>query len=618
MRAGLEAALDRCEKNAILGKDAAGDECAEHPPRFGERTEGIHRAPRQPELSDHCTAAGRAGGEDALNEAQGVGEREQQMGVGMVVEVATDVGTPHRPQDPLLDSMKDLIQPRFGSEVSRGETRETLADFVDASFLARILAERVRMNLGKVVGLEGVFDWNLPVHIETDLHADRGSPLGPESLLAEPKKGTHLRLEAVCFRVQADEEKLTTSLEPVNGKGVRLSVDRREVFRRGDPARSSVGAELPAVVGADELAVGSPWRIAQEAVAVRADVGQRHDFPVEVSKLNRAAEQVHGDEVAIVLEVRQGADQMPGWIQQLPLLGREVIAARVGLWREQVRKAAPRRSADRCFLQSPRTLRTGYAGAQVPAAIVGAPGMEPSENARMNAYLHRIFRDTEEENRGVILGMLEPNPKARLLDLGCYDGVLTRRLAAAVGTSDVTGVEVGEEAAARALAGGLKVVRANLNEPLPLPSASFDAIHANQVIEHLYDTDRFVAEIRRLLAPGGYAILSTNNLASLHNIGSLVLGRQPPPCHVSNKVVVGNPLNPFEGRAHESAAMAHLRLFSYYGLRDFLGLQGLEPEVYRTVGFYPFPPALGRGLCRVLPVYGAYLTCRVRASGPNP
>ena len=236
----------------------------------------------------------------------------------------------------------------------------------------------------------------------------------------------------------------------------------------------------------------------------------------------------------------------------------------------------------------------------------------------MNAYLYRIFRDTEEENREVILGMLEPDPTARLLDLGCYDGVLTRRLAGAVGTTDVTGVEVAEEAAARALASGIKVVRANLNEALPLPSASFDVIHANQVIEHLYDTDMFVAEIRRLLAPRGYAVLSTNNLASLHNIASLGLGRQPPPCHVSNKLVVGNPFNPFEGQAHESAAMAHLRLFSYYGLRDFLGMQGLNPEIYRTVGFYPFPPAFARGLCRVVPVYGAYLTCRVRANGPNP
>ena len=44
-----------------------------------------------------------------------------------------------------------------------------------------------------------------------------------------------------------------------------------------------------------------------------------------------------------------------------------------------------------------------------------------------------------------------------------------------------------------------------------------------------------------MLAPGGLACLSTNNLASWHNIVSLGLGYQPTPMHVSEKVVVGNP-----------------------------------------------------------------------------
>ena len=77
--------------------------------------------------------------------------------------------------------------------------------------------------------------------------------------------------------------------------------------------------------------------------------------------------------------------------------------------------------------------------------------------------------------------------------------------------------------------------RTDLNEPWPLTNESVDVLHSNQVIEHLPRTDHFMPEVRRVLRPGGYALVSTNNLASCHNIVSLVLGLQPPPCHVSDR-----------------------------------------------------------------------------------
>ena len=239
--------------------------------------------------------------------------------------------------------------------------------------------------------------------------------------------------------------------------------------------------------------------------------------------------------------------------------------------------------------------------------------MQPCAPAEPSVgFLYRIFRATEEENRRVILKMLDPDPAARLLDLGCYDGQLTRRLADRIGTSNISGVEVLAQAAQAARARNIQTVEADLNGPIPLPSNSFDVVHANQVIEHLYDTDVFASEIRRLLSPEGYAVISTNNLASAHNILSLIFGRQPPPAHVSGQAIVGNAFNPLEGGTHENTAMAHLRIFSYVALRDFLGYHGLRCEQYRTVGFYPLPIPIARVATRLLPVYGAFLTCRVR------
>lgn len=227
-------------------------------------------------------------------------------------------------------------------------------------------------------------------------------------------------------------------------------------------------------------------------------------------------------------------------------------------------------------------------------------------------YLGSLFDRTSLENRRVILSMLERSPRSRLLDLGCYDGQWTEELADRIGTTDVHGVEVVPAMAERASRRGVQVVSADLNGALPYETGSFDVIHANQVIEHLHDTDMFASEIRRLLRRSGYAIVSTNNLASLHNIASLVLGRQPPPAHVSSRISVGNDFDPHAGEEHGHAAMSHLRIFSYRALRDFLGAYDLEVEVQRTVGFYPFPVPVARVLTRALPIYGAYLTYRVR------
>src|SRR3954453_1487141 len=90
--------------------------------------------------------------------------------------------------------------------------------------------------------------------------------------------------------------------------------------------------------------------------------------------------------------------------------------------------------------------------------------MQPCAPAEPSpGYLYRIFRATEEENRRVILNMLDPDPAARLLDLGCYDGQLTRRLADRIGTSNISGVEVLPQAAQAARARNIRTVEANLN-----------------------------------------------------------------------------------------------------------------------------------------------------------
>lgn len=51
----------------------------------------------------------------------------------------------------------------------------------------------------------------------------------------------------------------------------------------------------------------------------------------------------------------------------------------------------------------------------------------------------------------------------------------------------------------------------DVTQPLPLASASVSVLHCSEVIEHLPDVDRFLAELSRLLTPGGLLLLTTPN-----------------------------------------------------------------------------------------------------------
>jgi SAM-dependent methyltransferase len=222
-------------------------------------------------------------------------------------------------------------------------------------------------------------------------------------------------------------------------------------------------------------------------------------------------------------------------------------------------------------------------------------------------YLERVFRLTEEENRRRILELLPAGRGGALLDVGCHAGEFTARVAQRLSAERSVGVELLEEHARGARERGIEVVTANVDEGFPFEDGEFETVHANQVIEHVRATDLFLREVRRVLAPGGIACLSTNNLASLHNVMSLTLGFQPPPMHVSDELIVGNPLNPESGQPHEDVGRTHLRLFTTRALRELAAVHGLRADKLVTCGYYPLTPRIARAAVRLDPLHGAFV-----------
>jgi len=97
----------------------------------------------------------------------------------------------------------------------------------------------------------------------------------------------------------------------------------------------------------------------------------------------------------------------------------------------------------------------------------------------------------------------------RLLDVGCGPGSITLDLAQAVAPGDVVAVdsqpEAVEQGSTAAAARGVENVRFETADAYALPFApgSFDCVFANGLLMHLSEPRRAVAEMRRVLRPGG-------------------------------------------------------------------------------------------------------------------
>ena len=103
------------------------------------------------------------------------------------------------------------------------------------------------------------------------------------------------------------------------------------------------------------------------------------------------------------------------------------------------------------------------------------------------------------------------HPGIRMLDLGCGPGSITVGLAEAIAPGEVVGVDLqpSQVAQAHALSAmrGVMNVRFEVADVyrLPFPDGSFDAAFAHAVLMHLCEPVRALAEMRRVLRPGGIA-----------------------------------------------------------------------------------------------------------------
>lgn len=180
-----------------------------------------------------------------------------------------------------------------------------------------------------------------------------------------------------------------------------------------------------------------------------------------------------------------------------------------------------------------------------------------------------------------------------ILDIGCHDGtflslIKNRR-------NFFFGLDASDWAADQCLDKDIKFSQYFFDDKSPLPHKNefFDLVIAGEIIEHIYDTDFFLEEIRRVLKPDGRLLLSTPNIASLGRRALLLFG--------------ANPL--IETSPNEPESAGHIRYFTFKTLKRLLKKHGFKILSFRSdcVNFSNSETKRSALLARIFPKFGASL-----------
>ena len=143
----------------------------------------------------------------------------------------------------------------------------------------------------------------------------------------------------------------------------------------------------------------------------------------------------------------------------------------------------------------------------------------------------------------------------------------------------------------------------DLNENrLPFPDDHFDLVTNLEVIEHLCSADNLLAEIHRILKPGGSLVLSTPNLASWVNRILLLFGYFPKGMSISIRCALEGRSDLFQKLPMDSWKQAqfdyHVRAYTFSALKVLLETHNLK--VVERRGIYGFPSLQSNRMVRAM------------------
>jgi SAM-dependent methyltransferase len=174
----------------------------------------------------------------------------------------------------------------------------------------------------------------------------------------------------------------------------------------------------------------------------------------------------------------------------------------------------------------------------------------------------------------------------RILDIGCgkgqflsdLTGILRSRFQARVGRIAVVDLVKLENSLLDKISPTPEFFQQSVDgQALPFPDGSFDFISCNHVLEHVFRTEMFLREIRRITAPGGLAVISVPNTAAWMNRIAFLFSGQPLGSEVGTESTVYGFWPPFLQKKLEAfEPSGHIRDFTPRSLRDLTTACGLN------------------------------------------
>lgn len=191
-----------------------------------------------------------------------------------------------------------------------------------------------------------------------------------------------------------------------------------------------------------------------------------------------------------------------------------------------------------------------------------------------------------------IEGLIGPLHGKRVLDIGCDTGLFLQFLREWRGVEGV-GLDVFAKVVAQGRRAGLDLRHATL-EGAGLEDGGFDVVCGYDLVEHVARPRPFMAEVYRVLKPGGLAVFETPNYDGLVYQLGRGLGRVG---------LLESPLRPYQERLWPPF---HVQYFTAASLHRLMGSSGLEPVEANGRELHGSELALDAGALRaaVLALFG--------------
>lgn len=242
---------------------------------------------------------------------------------------------------------------------------------------------------------------------------------------------------------------------------------------------------------------------------------------------------------------------------------------------------------------------------------------------KISNFIESLWNESMNRNVTNITSLLEKNRKADVLDVGCGDGEFTMQFKQKIACSKIIGIDGDKKRIIMARKNGVdKVIAADLEKKWPFPNQSLDVVISNQVIEHIVNVDNFISEIYRLLRPGGYCVISTENLASWHNILALLLGYQDFSHHLISRRHLGNPLSIHYGEktgkwgdkissSNDSLVFPHIKIPTYISLVNIFKAYNFKFQMGKASGYYPLFGVFSSFASWIDPYHSHFITVKM-------